>query len=90
MISPQRACHVKQGDSLMKNKKIWLGMLVMVLVFSVSVIGSGGKNVPILYGGSANDKNCDEVFRIENVDGALVGGASLDADKFAVMVNWEV
>ena len=44
-------------------------------------------DVPVLYGGSANDKNCAEIFAIPNVDGALVGGASLVAEKFAVMVN---
>jgi triosephosphate isomerase len=42
---------------------------------------------PILYGGSANDKNADEIFAIENVDGALVGGASLVPEKFASMIN---
>ena len=44
-------------------------------------------DVPLLYGGSANEKNCEEIFAIPNVDGALVGGASLVAEKFAVMVN---
>jgi len=45
-------------------------------------------DVPLLYGGSANEKNCAEIFGIPNVDGALVGGASLVAEKFAVMVNY--
>jgi len=44
-------------------------------------------DVPLLYGGSANEKNCEEIFAIPNVDGALVGGASLVPEKFAVMVN---
>jgi len=46
-------------------------------------------DVPVLYGGSANDKNCAEIFAIPNVDGALVGGASLVPEKFAVMVNYK-
>lgn len=33
--------------------------------------------VRIIYGGSVNEKNCDELIKIENVDGFLVGGASL-------------
>jgi len=45
-------------------------------------------DVPLLYGGSANEKNCEEIFGIPNVDGALVGGASLVPEKFAVMVNY--
>lgn len=31
----------------------------------------------IIYGGSVNEKNCDELIKVENVDGFLVGGASL-------------
>jgi triosephosphate isomerase len=46
-------------------------------------------DVPVLYGGSANDKNCEEVFAIPNVDGALIGGASLVPEKFLVMVNYK-
>ncbi len=37
---------------------------------------------PILYGGSVNPANASEILHIENVDGALIGGASLDSDKF--------
>jgi len=46
-------------------------------------------DVPLLYGGSVNEKNCAEIFGIPNVDGGLVGGASLVAEKFAVMVNYK-
>lgn len=46
-------------------------------------------DVPLLYGGSANEKNCAEIFAIPNVDGALVGGASLVPEKFSVMVNYK-
>jgi len=48
----------------------------------------GTTDIPVLYGGSANDTNVDEIFAIPNVDGALVGGASLVAEKFAKMVNY--
>ncbi|MFR9803513.1 triose-phosphate isomerase [Pseudonocardia sp. RS010] len=37
----------------------------------------------ILYGGSVKAKNVGEIVAEEDVDGALVGGASLDADEFA-------
>jgi len=47
-----------------------------------------GSDVPVLYGGSANDQNCKEIFAIPNVDGALIGGASLVPSKFAVMANY--
>ncbi|KAI4454047.1 triosephosphate isomerase [Holotrichia oblita] len=47
----------------------------------------GGCFIPVLYGGSVNEKNAAEIFAIQNVDGALVGGASLVPEKFAALVN---
>ena len=41
--------------------------------------------VRILYGGSANAKNIGDLIAKEDVDGALVGGASLDGEQFATM-----
>ena len=40
-------------------------------------------SVRVLYGGSVNAKNIGELVAQEDVDGALVGGASLDAEQFA-------
>jgi triosephosphate isomerase len=45
-------------------------------------IGEEGSRVRILYGGSVKPANAAELLAIENVDGALVGGASLKADDF--------
>ena len=44
--------------------------------------GLDGQNFRILYGGSVNPGNADELMGINNVDGALVGGASLKAADF--------
>jgi triosephosphate isomerase len=41
----------------------------------------------VLYGGSVKDDNCPELIALPDVDGALVGGASLDAESFAAIVN---
>lgn len=41
----------------------------------------------IQYGGSMNEKNAAELLAKPNVDGGLIGGASLVAEKFAVIVN---
>jgi triosephosphate isomerase len=41
----------------------------------------------VLYGGSVKDDNCPELLGLPDVDGALVGGASLDAETFAAIVN---
>ncbi|MDF7670080.1 triose-phosphate isomerase [Orbaceae bacterium ESL0721] len=45
------------------------------------------KQVIIQYGGSVNDKNAAELFAQPDIDGALVGGASLKADSFAAIVK---
>ena len=42
----------------------------------------------ILYGGSVKDTNVDEIMAQEDVDGALVGGQSLIAEKFARIINF--
>ena len=41
------------------------------------------KEVSILYGGSVNSGNCKELSEVSEVNGFLIGGASLDADQFA-------
>jgi triosephosphate isomerase len=41
-----------------------------------------GADVPILYGGSVKAGNAGEIMAIDDVDGALVGGASLKAEEF--------
>lgn len=43
--------------------------------------------VTIQYGGSMNDGNADELLSKTNVDGGLIGGASLFAEKFAAIVK---
>ena len=42
----------------------------------------------IQYGGSMNVKNCKELMAQEEIDGGLIGGASLKADDFAFIVNY--
>ena len=42
---------------------------------------------PILYGGSCNAANASELFKNPDVDGGLIGGASLKAQDFAAIVN---
>ena len=41
----------------------------------------------VQYGGSMNAKNCEELLSKKDVDGGLIGGASLKAPDFAVSVN---
>ena len=41
----------------------------------------------VLYGGSVNHKNASSLFEQKNIDGALIGGASLDGKEFALIAN---
>ena len=45
------------------------------------------ESVPLLYGGSVKPTNAAEIFALENVDGALVGGASLKAQDFGPIIT---
>ena len=45
------------------------------------------EDTTILYGGSCNEKNAEELFSKPDVDGGLIGGASLVAEKFVAIIN---
>ena len=49
--------------------------------------GELAEQVRIQYGGSVNDENAAELLGLPDIDGALVGGASLDPEKFARIVK---
>ena len=50
--------------------------------------GAGvGRSARILYGGSVKPGNAADIFAVSNVDGALVGGASLKADDFSPIIE---
>lgn len=48
------------------------------------------ENVRILYGGSVKPENIKKIMEQENIDGALVGGASLEAPSFISLVNYRL
>ena len=52
----------------------------------VGRFGTEGDGVRLLYGGSVKPANAAEIFAVSNVDGALVGGASLKAADFGAIV----
>ena len=53
----------------------------------VARYGGAGEATRVLYGGSVNPKNAEELLAVENVDGALVGGASLKAAEFLAIAG---
>jgi triosephosphate isomerase len=52
----------------------------------VSLLPKQGTQIRILYGGSVKPDNAGTIVRLDNVDGVLVGGASLKADSFSQIV----
>ena len=53
----------------------------------VAAYGEAGSAIRILYGGSVKASNAAEIFSVDDVDGALVGGASLKAADFVPIVE---
>ncbi|MBC8536603.1 triose-phosphate isomerase [Feifania hominis] len=52
-----------------------------------SLYGDTAQNISILYGGSMNAKNAAELVAKPNIDGGLIGGASLVVDDFVTIIN---
>ncbi len=50
-------------------------------------MGVGERKARIIYGGSVKPDNAQTLFELADVDGALVGGASLDADQFKTIIQ---
>jgi triosephosphate isomerase len=51
------------------------------------MVGEEAAGIRILYGGSVTGANAEAILATENVDGALVGGASLTAEKFVPIIE---
>jgi triosephosphate isomerase len=52
------------------------------------VFGASADKVRIQYGGSMNPKNASELMAMSDIDGGLIGGASLKAEDFSKVVNY--
>ncbi|HEX8223361.1 MAG TPA: triose-phosphate isomerase [Allosphingosinicella sp.] len=63
------------------------GMHAHIRRILVGRFGDAGERIRILYGGSVNAGNAASLFAVDNVDGALVGGASLTAEQFVPIVE---
>ena len=53
----------------------------------LTALGADAQNISLLYGGSVKGSNADDIFSVADVDGALVGGASLYADDFVPIIK---
>ena len=57
---------------------------VLVDLFSESI----SDHISILYGGSCNENNAEELFSCQNIDGGLIGGASLKQNAFLQIIEF--
>ena len=53
----------------------------------LTALGADVQNISLLYGGSVKESNADDIFSVPDVDGALVGGASLSAHDFVPIIK---
>lgn len=52
------------------------------------IYNDASDKVRILYGGSVNPKNVSDLMKQPDIDGGLVGGASLEAESFTQLVKY--
>ncbi len=78
-IGTGRTASPEQAQQMHASIRGWLN------TNSGSEIAAG---LRILYGGSVKPENISELMNCADIDGALVGGASLDAESFARIVNY--
>ena len=91
---------IKIGLDKIKNKKniiiayepVWsigTGLIPKSneLIKIITFIKKKYKNLKVLYGGSVNSKNINELKLIKNIDGFLIGGASQNAKKFIDIIK---
>jgi triosephosphate isomerase len=55
--------------------------------FLTNIDADVANKVPLLYGGSVNATTCEELFAQADIDGGLIGGASLKVDEFKVICS---
>lgn len=61
-----------------------LAVHTQIKEWSLQLLGEDA-TIPVLYGGSVNAENASGILSLESVDGVLVGGASLNAESFAII-----
>ncbi len=70
------------GTGQVAGKEDVLETHALVRKILFNILGKNGENLRLLYGGSVKPDNAEELLGLDNVDGLLIGGASLDFESF--------
>jgi triosephosphate isomerase len=76
------------GKTATKEQANEVNMIIRKTITELFGIETGEK-IRIQYGGSVKANNASELFTMPDIDGALVGGASLKADEFSKIINYK-
>lgn len=77
-IGTGKTASSEQAEAMHKEIRSWIAEK-----YGTEIANS----ISILYGGSCNASNAEELFKCENVDGGLIGGASLDVGAFEAILK---
>ncbi len=75
------------GTGMVANTEQIAGTHKFIRGVLCEMFGKGGKDIPILYGGSVKPDNIKGISKVDNVGGFLVGGASLKVSSFKQMIE---
>jgi triosephosphate isomerase len=64
-----------------------LNDIISAHIFIKSLLSDYKAKIRVIYGGTVNSENCGEILRLKEVDGALVGGASLKVSSFNAIIQ---
>lgn len=78
---------IGSGTAIEPNEAEYAHKVIKLTLNDMFGMKMVNKNFKIIYGGSINSKNVKGFVGLENLDGMLVGGASLDADEFYKVVK---
>ncbi len=77
-IGTGKTATIAQAEEMHKSIRSWIAEKYDFVV---------ADSISILYGGSCNASNANELFSCPNVDGGLIGGAALDAEAFLQIIH---
>ena len=86
MLAYEPVWAIGTGETASPEQAQEMHAFIRSLIFE-NYDSSCADSVSILYGGSVKPGNATEIFAQEDVDGGLIGGASLQAEDFAAIVN---